>query len=248
MPPAPDQLATNLARWLPPDTPLCIALSGGLDSVVLAHLLKEWPRVRALHVNHQLQIEARAWADFVLTLCADWGIPCQVLVVDAQPHPGESPEAAARNARYAALADKLRPGEALLTGQHRDDQAETLLLQLFRGSGVRGLAGMGECVSYAGGWLVRPLLDCSRADLVAYAENHDLRWVEDPSNRDPRYRRNRLRHQLLPEINEHFPGVAKSLARTAAHCAEAAGLLDELAEADVQTCSTDFAIRAGIQP
>lgn len=147
---------------------------------------------------------------------------------------GASLERAAREARYQALAEVAGVGEVVLTGQHRDDQAETLLLRLLRGAGVRGLAAMPAHRPLAGGFLVRPLLDVSRAKLEAYAGDHQLKWIEDPSNADPRFSRNYLRHCVFPALTARWPQVVSSLARTAEHLGEAQGLLDDLAQSDLQ--------------
>ena len=146
---------------------------------------------------------------------------------------GESPEAAAREARYAALAAALKPGEVLVTAQHRDDQVETLLLQLFRGAGVAGLASMPANAPFAGGRIVRPLLEVSRAEIESYARQHQLRWIEDPSNELVRFDRNYLRHRVLPGIRARWKGVDQAVARSAGHMAEAARLLDARARVDL---------------
>jgi tRNA(Ile)-lysidine synthase len=144
-------------------------------------------------------------------------------------------ERAARDARYQAFSDVVGAGEVLLIGQHRDDQAETLLFRLLRGAGVQGLAAMPMQRALASGHLLRPLLGSSRAQLQAYAEEHQLTWVEDPSNADPRFSRNYLRHRVFPRLTERWPQAVASLARAAEHLSEAQGLLDELACLDLQT-------------
>ncbi|WP_037045475.1 tRNA lysidine(34) synthetase TilS, partial [Pseudomonas sp. BAY1663] len=146
---------------------------------------------------------------------------------------GRQLERAAREARYAAFADCLGEGELLLTAQHRDDQAETLLFRLLRGAGVRGLAAMPAERGLGRGRLLRPLLDISRAQLEAYAHSHGLDWIEDPSNRSLDHSRNYLRQRVMPELRQRWPRAAASMARTAAHMAEAQVLLDELAVQDL---------------
>lgn len=214
-----------------------VALSGGLDSLVLLHALSRLreqhalPPLRALHVAHGLQTVAEDWPAHCQTCCEAWQVPLEVLAVQV---PREaSLEQAARQARYAALGAQLQDGELLLLAQHADDQVETVLQRLLRGTGVRGLAGMPSARPLAAGWLFRPLLNESRATLAAYAEQHALRWVDDPSNLDLRFTRNRLRHQVLPALREHWPGVDASLRRCAEQAAEAQGLLDELAVTDL---------------
>ncbi|MCY1355407.1 tRNA(Ile)-lysidine synthase [compost metagenome] len=219
-----------------------IALSGGLDSTILLHLLatlarqQALPPLSALHVHHGLQAAADAWPAHCQALCDGLGVPLRVLHV--QVDDSASVERAAREARYAALAGMLGEGELLLTAQHRDDQAETLLLRLLRGAGVRGLAGMPVSRPLGRGHMLRPLLECSRAELEAYAEAEGLRWVEDPSNADTRLARNFLRRDTLPTLTRHWPQAAANLARAAAHLREAQGLLDELAEQDLAAAQT----------
>ena len=214
-----------------------IAFSGGLDSTVLLHLLvslantESLPPLSAVHVHHGLQAAADAWSSHCQALCDSLGIPLQVLRVQVQP--GASLERAARNARYQAFTEVTGAGEVLLTAQHRDDQAETLLFRLLRGAGVRGLAAMPEYRPLAPGYLVRPLLAVSREALEAYAHEHQLKWIEDPSNADPRFSRNYLRHQVFPALTQRWPQAVSSLARAAEHLSEAQGLLDELAHMDL---------------
>ena len=215
-----------------------IAFSGGLDSTVLLHLLADLaknqslPPLQAIHVHHCLQAAADAWPAHCQAVCDAAGVSLRVMYVCVQP--GASLERAARDARYQAFAEAIGPGELLLTGQHRDDQAETLLFRLLRGAGVRGLAAMPAQRPLGEGHLVRPLLDVSRAELEVYARAQQLSWIEDPSNSDPRFSRNYLRHQLFPLLTARWPQAVNTLARTAGHLAEAQGLLDELAQLDVQ--------------
>jgi tRNA(Ile)-lysidine synthase len=214
-----------------------IAFSGGLDSSVLLHLLADWarhaqlPPLFAIHVHHGLQAVADDWPEHCAQFCARLDIPLQIVKV--QVAPGASLEQAARHARYAAFSERLEQGELLLSAQHRDDQAETLLFRLVRGAGVRGLAAMPAIRSLGRGKLVRPLLDCSRAELQAYAQSRGLVWVEDPSNADERFSRNFLRSQVMPLLAERWPQVTANIARSARHQGEAQQLLDELAEMDL---------------
>ncbi len=212
-----------------------IAFSGGLDSTVLLHLLanaKDLPPLGAIHIHHGLQAAADAWPAHCQSVCDALGVPLRIMRVHVQP--GASLERAARDARYQAFAEVIGAGEVLLTGQHRDDQAETLLFRLLRGAGVRGLAAMPAYRPLAAGHLVRPLLDVSRVELEAYAHEHRLQWIEDPSNADSRFSRNYLRHRVLPTLTERWPQAVSSLARTAEHLSEAQALLDELAWMDLQ--------------
>ncbi|PKA71442.1 tRNA(Ile)-lysidine synthase [Pseudomonas baetica] len=225
----------NAAHWR-------IAFSGGLDSTVLLHLLahlakkQSLPALSAIHIHHGLQAAADAWPEHCQSVCDGLGVPLQVERVKVQP--GASLERAARDARYAVFSSVTQVDEILLTGQHRDDQAETLLFRLMRGAGVRGLSGMPAQRSLGQGAMVRPLLDVSRAALEAYAQAHQLRWIEDPSNQDAQFSRNYLRHQVMPLLTGRWPQAQASMARSAAHLREAQGLVDELAQIDLAQADT----------
>ncbi|WP_313653178.1 tRNA lysidine(34) synthetase TilS [Pantoea sp.] len=218
---------------LPSDAALVVAFSGGLDSTVLLHQLLAWQQqhpqssLRALHVHHGLSPNADRWAAHCQARCAEWQLPCEVLRVSVDGR-DSGIEAAARTARYEALSAALRPGEMLLTAQHLNDQCETFLLALKRGSGPAGLAAMPAVRTLGAHLLVRPLLNQSRQALEAYADRHQLRWIEDESNQDLRYDRNFLRQQLLPELHQRWPHFAEATARSAALCSEQEQLLDEL--------------------
>lgn len=226
---------------LAPVTRYWVAYSGGRDSTVLLHAALATTRdkipLAAVHIHHGLYPQADAWAAHCAQVCGALGIPLTLQHVDATPQPDESPEAAARRARYAACAQIIGHDEVLLTAHHQDDQAETVLLQLLRGSGPQGLAGMAACASWASGRLVRPLLTVSRAAIASYAAQQQLTWIEDPSNGDPRYARNYLRHHVLPLLAGLQPAVASTLCRAAQHAAQASMLLDELADADMPDSS-----------
>lgn len=211
-----------------------VAFSGGLDSTVLLHRLAGLavPGLRAVHVHHGLQVAADQWAAHCIAFAASLGVSCEVRRVVIDPRDAAGPEAAARAARYGALRDALRTNELLATGHHRDDQAETVLLQLLRGSGLRGLGAMQTLIDFAPGRLWRPLLGIPRAALRDYAERHRLEGLEDPHNQDPRYARSWLRREILPQLRSRFPQADATLARAAAHAEEAAGLLGELAAID----------------
>lgn len=225
----------------------CVAVSGGLDSTVLLHLLaslaqrEALPPLSAIHIHHGLQSAADAWPAHCRELCAALSVSLQVEYV--QVLPGASLERVAREARYAAFAARLGAGEVLLTAQHRDDQAETLLFRLLRGAGVQGLSAMPVSRALGVGQLVRPLLNCSRDELLAYAREHKLTWIEDPSNADERFSRNYLRRQVLPALLGRWPQASANMARSAAHLSEAAQLLDELAQQDIAAAqvSAEFA-------
>lgn len=181
--------------------------------------------MRAVHVHHGLHHDADAWTAHCLQFCESLNIPLSVVRVDAARRPGHSPEETARMARYRAIESMMEPGDALLLAQHRDDQAETVLLQLFRGSGLNGLAAMPVRAAFGDGTMLRPFLEHTRANLKAYATLHDLKWVEDSSNADSAFDRNFLRQQVVPLLQSRWPGLSQTLARTARHCAEASELL-----------------------
>jgi tRNA(Ile)-lysidine synthase len=210
---------------------LLVALSGGLDSMVLLdlaqrHAAAQGLGVRALHVNHHLQEAALEFEAHCRRQCGARQLALQVLHVQVAPV-GEGLEAAARAARYRALASAARPGELLLLGHHADDEQETLLLNLMRGAGLDGLAGMRAAGAVHGVAFVRPLLRLRRAQLARYAEARQLSFIDDPSNTDRRYTRNFLRHELLPLMRSRRPGVDAVLARTSELLQESATLQDE---------------------
>lgn len=235
-----ERVSDALHAVVPPDSSILLGLSGGMDSVVLLHLLHILaPRLSfhlsALHVNHGISPHADAWADFCRVLCAQYGIPCHVEKIDIAPLRREHGiEAAARQLRYAALTGAA--ADFVVLAHHADDQAETLLLQLLRGAGLRGAAAMPAVTRNSGRqtqWL-RPMLDVPRSAVLKYAREHALSWVEDESNQDASYARNFLRHQVLPQLEQKFPAYRETLSRSARHFAEASGLLDELAVLDAQ--------------
>jgi len=217
----------------------CVAFSGGVDSTALLHamamLRAQYPgvEVRALHVNHHLQPQADDWARHCAECAVSLAVTCAILDVRVVPARGDSMEAAARAARYSALSQALANGEYLLTAHHRDDQLETVLLQLLRGAGIAGLSAMPECTGIGSGRLLRPLLDIGRADLMAYATAAGLCWIEDLSNEDTRFDRNFLRRRVLPALNERWPSAAAGASRSARHLAEAKALLEERAQEDL---------------
>lgn len=219
-----------------------IAFSGGLDSTVLLHLLASLskthslPTLSAIHVHHGLQPVADTWPDHCRSVCEALGVALEV--VHVQVRPGASIERAAREARYGAFVAAIHSNEVLLTAQHRDDQAETLLFRLLRGAGVKGLSAMPRQRPLGQGHLLRPLLDVSRAQLQAYATQQGLSWIEDPSNDDHRYARNYLRQRVFPVLTELWPQASMTLARSAGHMSEAQGLLDDLARIDLARAAT----------
>ncbi|CAM3037347.1 tRNA lysidine(34) synthetase TilS [Cupriavidus taiwanensis] len=233
---------------------VAVALSGGRDSVALLHAARaavaqagDGARVVALHVHHGLQAEADEWDRFCAALCAQWQVGYFVRRVSVRPAAGEGVEAAARRARYAALAAMCADSGArlLLFAHHQDDQVETVLLRLFRGAGVAGMAGMPAMRPLdprSGVMLLRPWLDEPRAGIEDYCAANALRWVDDPSNADGRYARNALRQQL-PALQAAFPALAANVVQAAAHFAQAGALIDQLATTTLATL-----VRAGRDP
>ena len=209
---------------------ILIAYSGGMDSQVLLHLCASVPQLRdsitAIHIHHGLQKQADSWAEYCRQQSATSGVKFTLIKVDAHPYTGESPEAAARAARYQALSQEMQAGDVLLLGQHREDQLETVLLQLFRGGGIAGLAAMPASMPFATGTLLRPLLSLAKQEIQAYAIAHQLSWVDDPSNFSTDYDRNFLRLDIIPLLKQRWPSLDKAVARTAEHCAAANHLLN----------------------
>lgn len=210
--------------------PVCVGFSGGLDSSVLLHALAGDARqrrhgLRAVHVHHGLHAQADDWAAHCQRMCDALGIGLLIVRVEVERDSGDGPEAAARRARHRAFADALGHGHILATAHHRDDQAETFLLRTLRASGPDGLAAMRPWRAFAGGWQWRPLLDTPRATLLAYARQHALTWIEDPSNRQLDFDRNFLRHQVMPLLRQRWPHADDAFARSAALCGEASELL-----------------------
>ncbi|MCF6281715.1 MAG: tRNA lysidine(34) synthetase TilS [Candidatus Polarisedimenticolaceae bacterium] len=221
-----------------PDPPCYwVAYSGGLDSHVLLHAMAQISghlsgSIQAIHVHHGLQTEADLWQQHAMEVSRHLGIELTPLRLNLQPVKGESLEAVARDARYRAIQTVVGAGDLVLTAQHQNDQAETLLLQLMRGSGPSGLAAMPALAPFNEAWLARPLLAFTRAELTAYAEQHGLCWIEDGSNADLRFDRNYIRHQLMPLIEQRWPACSATMARSARHCAEAQQLIGHLALQD----------------
>jgi tRNA(Ile)-lysidine synthase len=219
-----------------------IAFSGGLDSQVLLHVLSEQRKLKpnlnitAIHINHSISKNANTWADACEKACAQLEVPCLVKVVAAKlpDKSGLSQEEYARRLRYQAFSELITDGEKLLTAHHKDDQAETLLIQLFRGAGPKGLAAMPELAKFANGFLFRPLLNFSREELLVYAKEKQLSWIEDESNSSLDFDRNFIRHNLLPIIKPRWPGILQTLSRSAKHFAAVNEILDYVGDSDYQ--------------
>lgn len=224
----------TVRRW-------CLALSGGMDSVALLHFLRyklhtSLPIV-ALHVNHHLQAAADAWQTFCVELCENWQVPLQILSVDIVRGTGDSLEATARAARYEALFSQLRAGDVLLTAHHADDQAETVLLQLLRGAGPKGLAAMPLQIENKSGVIqYRPFLNTTRAAIAMYVKENQLKHIDDLSNEDIAFDRNYLRQHVIPLLQQRWPSYAKTLSRSAQLSAELINWATPLWQTALETC------------
>ena len=240
-------VAASIARHVAPGARLCVGLSGGVDSVVLLHLLNDLRKrrdlsVTAAHVHHGLSPSADHWAAFCSGLCERLDIPIRHFKVRLPVSPAGGVEAAARSARYAAFS-RLE-ADWLALGHHRDDQAETVLFRLFRGAGARGMSGIAEVERRTDGMsLLRPMLGVDRAAILSWARDRGLDWIEDESNADLRFTRNFLRKSVLPLVQERFPAAVSSICRAADHLRESQGLLDELAVIDWRAVCADEAMR-----
>ncbi|WP_294771612.1 tRNA lysidine(34) synthetase TilS [uncultured Rhodoferax sp.] len=228
-------------RAFEPALPLGVALSGGADScALLVACARRWPgQVLALHVNHGLQAAAVEFEAHCKVLCEGLGVPLRVGQAQAGHAPGQSPEDAARIARYKALQALALMDSAQIAiksiaiAQHADDQAETVLLALSRGAGLRGLSAMPQQWQREGLFFHRPLLRVAGKDIRAWLQQQGVVWVEDPSNRDTRFTRNRIRKDLLPVLEQAFPQFRDTFARSAGHAAQAQALLEALAGEDL---------------
>ncbi|WP_404973211.1 tRNA lysidine(34) synthetase TilS [Vibrio campbellii] len=252
------QFAQVLDRYYQSGTKIVLAFSGGVDSRLLLELLSRYQQAysidnqstdshsfkcHAVYVHHGLSSNADEWADKCLVWAEQAGITYSVERVSLDTNSGESIELLAREARYQALAKHIQSGDLLLTGQHADDQVETFLLALKRGSGPKGLSSMAESMPFAGGTLVRPLLAIKREQIEAVAKEQGLDWVEDESNQDTRYDRNFLRHRIVLELSERWPSIHQAVQRSAGLCAQQEALLDELLRAVFERAlQSDFSL------
>lgn len=235
----------ELQSFLHPHRQLLVAFSGGLDSTVMLHQLvalrdtvQPELNIRAMHIHHGLSPRADSWVEHCRALCAAWRVPFDVAHVQL-PAGGQGIEGEARAARYQALSDSLLAGEVLLTAQHLDDQCETFLLALKRGSGPAGLASMPAILPFGDTSLLRPLLTTSRSQLEEWAHAYRLSWIEDESNQDDKYDRNFLRLRVVPLLQQRWPHFSRSVARSAELCGEQEQLLDELLAEQLNTLMSE---------
>jgi tRNA(Ile)-lysidine synthase len=239
-----------LRGQIEPGNHLIVALSGGMDSVVLIDLLSKLSAkmqftLSAVHIDHGISVNSNGWTQFSRKLCRSLSIPLKTTKLKLKRGPGVNLESVARDARYQVFSS-LRADYVVLA-QHLDDQAETLLLQLLRGSGARGLSampmvrsqstGIGDHASTPSPRILRPLLEIPQSEIESYAEEHQLSWIIDESNADTSFDRNFLRHEILPILGERFPSYRTTFMRTSRHLSEASSLMDELAESDSERCT-----------
>jgi len=228
-----------------PTRDIVIAYSGGADSQVLLHALARLKQQRKLknalqicHVNHGLSDNAVTWQEFAQQQAKNLALPIDICQVNVIPQKQYSLEELARNARYKALQQSSSDNALIVTGHHSDDQSETFLLALKRGAGLKGLSAMKTVMPLGKQILVRPLLHIPRETIIAYANEHQLLWIDDESNQDIRFDRNFIRHNVMPVLTERWPSMLTTISRSAEHCREAESLLAELAEHDLRICKT----------
>lgn len=230
----------HILKQLTSSRKFLIGYSGGLDSHVLLHCLAairtQYPDISltAIHINHGLSPNAESWVEHCLQVCQSLAVTLIIKNINIDETAGEGLEAAARTARYQAYAEHLSAGTCLVTAHSKNDQAETVLLQLFRGAGVKGLSAMPACKKIAASFLLRPLLNFTRAELENYARQHQLVWIEDESNVNLQFGRNFVRSEILPLIQQRWPDAVNSLTRSARHSADADILITTLAQDDLQ--------------
>lgn len=235
-------LPMQASRWW-------LAVSGGLDSMCLLHLVKQMqqdpaisvPEIKVVHIHHGLQAEADAWLQLVAEQSQTYGFSshCVKVQIDPQLQQQQGLEAAARAARYQVFEELLEPGDTLLLAQHANDQAETLLLRLLRGAGVAGLGVMRERRSLGLGYLQRPLLSVSRDSLLAYAQEQQLQWLDDPSNDNEQFERNYLRRQVMPLLQQRWPSLLQRVKTTSQIMQATQTLLEQVAQEDYQLLTAD---------
>lgn len=234
-----------------PKLPIAVALSGGADScALLLACARRWPgKVLAVHVNHGLQAAASQFESACIVLCAQWKVPLHICRIQAHASPGQSPEDAARTARYSALDSLVlttldgQAVNAIAIAHNADDQVETVLLALGRGAGVAGISAMPAYWQRATKHYYRPLLGVSSHDIRQWLREQGGTWVEDPTNADTHFLRNHIRHELVPALKAVFPNAHSALARSAEHAAQAQRLLDQLADIDLAGLCVDIGLK-----
>ena len=217
------------------DKKIVVALSGGIDSVVLLHYLNNhYPnQVRVIHCNHHISDHSNAWQDFSKKLCEKLNLDIDILDLDIPQ--SNNLEEAARVKRYESLKTSINKDEVICTAHHQNDQAETLLIQLLRGSGSRGLSAMPKLKTFGKGLLYRPFIDIEKSEIKDYAIENHLDWVEDDSNNDEKFTRNFLRHNILPQLEKLYPHVHKNIARASKHQSELSKISDDLAILNIES-------------
>jgi len=217
------------------DKKIVVALSGGIDSVVLLHYLNNhYPnQVRVIHCNHHISDHSNEWQDFSKKLCEKLNLDIDILDLDIPQ--SNNLEEAARVKRYESLKASINIDEVICTAHHQNDQAETLLIQLLRGSGSRGLSAMPKLKNFGEGLLYRPFIDIEKSEIRGYAIENHLDWVEDNSNNDEKFTRNFLRHNILPQLEKLYPHVHKNIARASKHQSELSKISDDLAILDIES-------------
>ena len=214
----------------------CIAFSGGMDSTVLLHVMKniidEKSQIRAIHINHNIVDNSKVWTKTCKSICKNFGIDIEIISLEVT-HNGYGLEAAARDERYKKLKEKLYENEYLLTAHHEEDQMETVFLRMARGTGLDGLQGINEKYSFGEGIIFRPMLEVSKTSVMDYAKEHQLKWVEDSSNQDTHFDRNFLRKKIIPQFRERWPSIASSVSRLSQLSAQNIKILNQIAEEDI---------------
>lgn len=214
----------------------CIAFSGGMDSTVLLHVMKniidEKSQIRAIHINHNIVDNSKVWTRTCKSICKNFGIDIEIISLEVT-HNGYGLEAAARDERYKKLKEILYENEYLLTAHHEEDQLETVFLRMARGTGLDGLQGINEKYSFGEGIIFRPMLEVSKTSVMDYAKEHQLKWVEDSSNQDTHFDRNFLRKKIIPQFRERWPSIASSVSRLSQLSAQNIRILNQIAEEDI---------------
>lgn len=231
-----DKLLDSLSH-IDANKSVCIAYSGGIDSTVLLHAAniacqQSGHSLTAIHINHQIHADSQQWAEHCIDQCRPLGIEINTVCVDVHQFSQHGTEGAAREARYQAFENVLGGNDVLFTAHHSDDQIETILLQLFRGAGVHGLAGCAQTRAMGNALLVRPLLEISREQIEHYAEQNQLQWRDDPSNHSLIHDRNYLRHEVMPLLHTRWKGLRETIGRSSQWQSESSQMLDSLAKLD----------------